>query len=253
VIHSEGGENATRSQVNVAALGHRRKPKEPQRKIPISHQEYGADFWHSRWERGAGPFSAGTQGDLMGTHWPTLGVAPASRVLVPLAGKSPDLAWLAGHGFNVVGVELSPIACEGFFTERHLAVRRIPDGPFVRWEGGGVTILQGDFFDLRGTFDAALDRGALVTFPQATRRRYVQHLKARLIADAAVLLVTIEYDASRRTGPPFPVFPQEVGDLYPGAIERARHQLRRPRWEAVGGAEVVLWTARIVNASPTTT
>lgn len=232
----------------MAALRHRRKRKEPQRKVGISHQKYDADFWHSRWAQGTAPFSAATHGDLLGTHWPTLGVAQASRVLVPLAGKSPDLAWLAGHGFNVVGVELSPIACAGFFDEQNVVAQTTPDEPFVRWDGGGVTILQGDFFDLQGTFDAALDRGALVAFPRATRRRYVRHLTARLTTDAALLLVTIEYDSRRRTGPPFPVFPQEVGDLFPGAIERARHQLRRPRWEAVGGAEVVLWTARVVNA-----
>jgi thiopurine S-methyltransferase len=166
---------------------------------------------------------------VLGTHWPTLGVAPASRVLVPLAGKSPDLAWLAGHGYNVVGVELSPLACEGFFNEQHISAQRTPDGPFVRWEGGGVTILQGDFFDLQGTFDAALDRAALVAFPEADRQRYARHLTAQLATDAALLLVTIEYNARRRTGPPFPVFPQEVGDLFPGAVERARHQLRRPR------------------------
>jgi thiopurine S-methyltransferase len=179
-------------------------------------------------------------------------VAPGSRVLVPLAGKSPDLAWLASHGFNVVGVELSPIACADFFEEQDIAVQRTPDGPFVRWDGGGVTILQGDFFDLRETFDAALDRGSLVAFPPSSRRRYVRQLRARLIPDAALLLVTIEYDSRRRTGPPFPVFPHEVADLLPEAVERARHQLRRPRWDAVGGAEVVLWTARVVNASPTT-
>jgi thiopurine S-methyltransferase len=231
----------------VAALEHRRKRQEPQRKIGIPDQRYGADFWLLRWAHGTGPFSAGTRGDLLEAHWPALGVAPASRVLVPLAGKSPDMAWLAGHGFNVVGVEISPIACAGFFAEQHVAVQRTPDGPFVRWAGGGVTILQGNFFDLQGTFDAALDRAALVAFPRETRRRYVQHLMARLIADAAVLLVTIEYDSRRRTGPPFPVFPEEVRDLFPGAIERARHQLRRPRWEAVGGAEVVLWTARFLG------
>jgi thiopurine S-methyltransferase len=170
---------------------------------------------------------------------------------VPLSGKSPDLAWLAGHGFNVVGVELSPIACAGFFDDRRILAQRTPDGPFVRWEGGGVTILQGDFFDLRETFDAALDRGSLVAFPPATRRRYARYLTARLVSEAVLLLVAIEYDSRRKAGPPFPVFAQEVGDLFPGAIERARHQLRRPRWEAVGGAEVVVWTARVGNASPT--
>ncbi len=158
-----------------------------------------------------------------------------------MSGKSPDMAWLAARGFHVVGVEISPIACEAFFAEQQIAADRAAAGPFVRWQGGGVTILQGDFFDLHGTYAAALDRGGLVALPDHDRQRYAQHLRSRLAPGGVLLLVTIEYDAARRSGPPFPVFPDEVRQLFPGAAERARQPLRRARWEAVGGADAVVW------------
>jgi thiopurine S-methyltransferase len=153
------------------------------------------------------------------------------------------MAWLGAHGFDVVGVEISPIACEAFFIEQNLAAERTPIGTFVRWRGGGVTILQGDFFDLDGKFAAALDRGALVAFSPDDRPRYAQHLKDRLKPRGVLLLVTIEYNARRRSGPPFPVFPDEVRNLFPGAVECSRRPLRPARWAAVGGAQAVLWVA----------
>jgi thiopurine S-methyltransferase len=161
-----------------------------------------------------------------------------------MSGKSPDMAWLAAHGFHVVGVEISPIACEAFFAEQHIAADRAAAGPFVRWQGGGVTILQGDFFDLDGTYAAALDRGGLVALTDQDRQRYAQHLKCRLAPGSVLLLVTIEYDAARRRGPPFPVFPDEVHRLFPGIVERSRQALRRARWDAVGGADAVVWVMR---------
>lgn len=162
-----------------------------------------------------------------------------------MSGKSPDMAWLAAHGFGVVGVEISPIACEAFFAEHHIAADRAAAGPFVRWQGGGVTILQGDFFDLGGKYAAALDRGGLVALPCQDRYRYAQHLRSLLEPGGVLLLVTIEYDPARRSGPPFPVFPDEVRQLFPGAVERSRHPLGRARWTAVGGADAVVWVMRV--------
>ena len=164
---------------------------------------------------------------------------------MPMAGKSPDMAWLATRGFEVVGVEISPIACEAFFTEHQFAAERAAMGRFTRWHGGGVTILEGDFFDLCGTYAAALDRGGLVALPSQERRRYAAHLRACLQSGAPLLLVTIEYDPNRRSGPPFPVFPDEVHCLFPGAVERSRQPLSQARWTAVGGAEAVVWMVRI--------
>ena len=155
------------------------------------------------------------------------------------------MAWLAAQGFGAVGVELSPIACAAFFAERHITPDRSAAGAFVRWQAGGVTILQGDFFDLDGTYAAALDRGGLVALPPEDRRRYAQHLTRCLTPAGVLLLVTIEYDPARRTGPPFPVFPDEMRQLFPGAAERSRQPLRRARWTAVGGADAVVWVVRI--------
>jgi thiopurine S-methyltransferase len=158
-----------------------------------------------------------------------------------MAGKSPDMAWLVAHGYAVVGVELSAIACEAFFAEHGIAAAHEPAGPFVRWHGGSVTLLQGNFFDLEGTYAAALDRGGLVALPPHERPRYATHLLRRLEPESVLLLVTIEYDSRRRSGPPFPVFRDEVIELFPGALERSRQPLRKPRWTVVGGAEAVVW------------
>jgi thiopurine S-methyltransferase len=213
---------------------------------------YGVGFWHAHWTEGGGAFTAAERGGLLAAHWPRLEISPGTEVLVPLSGKSPDLAWLAAHGFAVVGVEISPIACQAFFAERHIAVDRTPAGPFVRWQGGGVTILQGDFFDLDGTYAAALDRGALVAMPPRDRRRYAMHLRHQLEPGGVLLLVAIEYDGALRTGPPFPVFPGEVRELFPGAVECSRQPLRRPRWTPVGGAEAVVWMMRAPAGSART-
>jgi thiopurine S-methyltransferase len=209
---------------------------------PVVSSSYDAEFWRKHWERGGSGFTPAERGNLVTTIWPRLRLRAGSRVLVPLAGKSPDMAWLASRGFGVVGVEISPIPCAAFFAERGIAAETTKAGPFTCWRGGGVTILQGDFFDLDGMFAAGLDRGALVSFPAVDRPRYAEHLRSRLNDGAPVLLVTLEYDATRRAAPPFPVFPDEVRRLWPGATEHSRWPLRRARWEAIGGAETVVWT-----------
>jgi thiopurine S-methyltransferase len=202
---------------------------------------YNIDYWHARWTAKRADFSDPLPDGLLAAHWPSLGVPPGTRVLVPLAGQSPDLAWLAEQGFDPVGVEVSPIACEAFFAERDITAERTTEGLFVRWQGQGVTLLQGDFFRLEGTFGAALDRGALVALPADIRPRYAERLCARLLPAAPVLLVTIEYDPERRVGPPFPVFSDEMHRLFPKAVVRARKPLLRARWDSVGGAQSVVW------------
>ncbi|MGD8547546.1 MAG: thiopurine S-methyltransferase, partial [Thiohalophilus sp.] len=68
------------------------------------------DFWHERWENNLIGFHSNEVNPYLRTHWSKLSLEPAARVLVPLCGKSLDLIWLAEQGYQVVGVELSPIA-----------------------------------------------------------------------------------------------------------------------------------------------
>ncbi len=210
------------------------------------------DFWKDAWDAGIVADRSGRVDVTLDLHWPSLEVAPGSRVLVPLSGTTADLAWLVANGVAPVGVEISPIACRDFFAERGVVPGKVVDGPFVRWRGAGVTILQGDFFDLEDRYDAAVDRGALVAVSPATRTAYVQHLNARLEPNAPILLVVLEFDQTRHSGPPHAIFPDEVQRLFPGAVPLGRGPLQRRRWHRIGGADAVVWAARRPPGQPST-
>jgi thiopurine S-methyltransferase len=55
-------------------------------------------------------------------YWGKLNLPKKSKVFVPLCGKSSDMLWLLAQGYEVVGVELSPLAAQGFFAENQLEV-----------------------------------------------------------------------------------------------------------------------------------
>ena len=201
------------------------------------------DFWRDAWASGIVAPRVGRPDNILEMHWPSLEVAPGSRILVPMSGKSGDLAWLGSHGYVPVGVEISPIPCREFFAELGILPDQTAYGPFVKWHGSGVTILHGDFFDLNDTYDAAVDRGALVAVCPSRRVSYADHLKTRLIPGAPILLVVIEYDPARHSGPPYPVFPDELRRLFPGSVELGRGRMRGRRWHRIGGADAVVWAA----------
>lgn len=177
-----------------------------------------ADFWHKRWERNQIGFHQDQVNPYLSQYWPTLGLAPDSRVLVPLCGKSLDLAWLAGQGLQVLGVELSQRAVEDFFAEQQLQPERYSKGAFTCYRSEGVEIWCGDIFQLNAE-DVAdcvglYDRAALIALPVPMRQRYVALLNAMLPPGCQGLLVTMEYDQSRQEGPPFSVPEDEVQRLF---------------------------------------
>jgi thiopurine S-methyltransferase len=141
-------------------------------------------------------------------------------VLVPLCGKAVDLAYLAGLGHDVVGVELVEDAVAAFFAEHALTPTIARDEAFVRYQAGGITILAGDVFattpGVLGPIDALYDRAALIALPPDLRARYVEHLRGMLAAGTPGLLVTLEYPQDAMAGPPFAVLEDEVRQLYDG-------------------------------------
>ena len=176
------------------------------------------DFWLQRWHERQIGFHQDAPTPLLLAHWPALGLAPGTRVFVPLCGKSLDLAWLAGQGHRVLGVELAPIAISEFFAEQGLtpAIHASPLG--VHHVAGPIEIIQGDAFDLDAgtlaTCGAVFDRAALIALPSALRERYAHELYARLPAGCRGLLVSLDYPPREKQGPPFPVPPDEVRALF---------------------------------------
>lgn len=194
------------------------------------------DFWLARWQEGRIGFHEGAVNRHLLQWWDaTVGdAAAAPEVLVPLCGKSHDLHWLAARGHRVTGVELSPLACEAAFSEHGVVPTVGQDGAFAARTAGNLTVLQGDVFDLRGTFDAVWDRAALIALPPETRPRYVAHLRSLLRPGGSVLLVTLDYPQAERAGPPFAVLSDEVRALWPEARLLHREDLPADRLREQG-------------------
>ncbi|WP_212631619.1 thiopurine S-methyltransferase [Pseudomonas sp. KB-10] len=171
-------------------------------------------FWQDRWARSQIGFHQEKVNGYLRRHWSALGLASGSAVLVPLCGKSLDLAWLAEQGHRVIGVELAERAVQDFFTERDVQPQVSQRGAFKVYQAGALQILCGDFFalsreDVAGC-QAFYDRAALIALPPEMRERYVAHLQAILPSTCQGLLVTLVYDQRRMDGPPFSVEDAEV-------------------------------------------
>ena len=176
------------------------------------------DFWHERWENNLIGFHLDEVHPHLRDHWDSLAVKPGGRVLVPLCGKSLDLIWLADQGYEVIGVEISPVAVKNFFAENHLKTQRIANSHCDIWKGASITLLCGDLFELTagdiGPIDAVYDRASLIALPPAMRRRYVETLDQLVPAAAPHLLITLDYDPAKMDGPPFAVSEAEIQALY---------------------------------------
>lgn len=183
--------------------------------------------WQSRWTEGRIGFHQDAINPDLQLHLQRLTIHGTGNVLVPLAGKSRDMTWLAGHFDRVVGIEFVEQACRAFFDEQDLpfTVSDMPDGA-RRFEGETITVVRHDMLAVdrshAGTVDAVWDRAALIALTPPQRQAYAEVLTRLLSPGAVILLVTLAYDQTRASGPPFSVPDDEVGTLFgPGfAIER---------------------------------
>lgn len=159
----------------------------------------------------------------------------AGRILLPLAGKTIDIPYLAEHDQvkEVVGVESVRKAVEEFASEQsHLDVRPVgesADGKNEVYEGRGssngalVRMIMGDFFACNeencfGRFQCAFDRGGLVAVDPSVRSKYAEVLDRLMAPGGKVLLVCFDRRAgseeAKRNGPPFSVPQEEVRSLF---------------------------------------
>lgn len=171
------------------------------------------------------------------------------RILMPLCGKTADMAWLARRGISVLGIEGVRSAVDEFAEENsvmgHSVAITIPGIDEKNFRGHAVLIgvgeegstrgappppvifVEGDFFKLTSEdaralvpCDAAFDRGSLVAIQPALREHYAKILTELIVPGGRVLLVVVEHDPfpDGRLGPPFEVTEQDVMRLYSNAF-----------------------------------
>ncbi len=172
------------------------------------------EFWHKKWASGQIGFHLPEVNPYLQRHW---AVPATARVLVPLCGKSLDLAWLAGRGHRVLGIELSEKAIEDFFSEHRIEPDISENGAFKVYRGDAIELWCGDFFALTASdvadCTALYDRAALIALPAPMRERYAAHLQQILPQGVQGLLITLDYDQTQMPGPPFAVGDDEVQRL----------------------------------------
>lgn len=169
--------------------------------------------WLERWQEGRIGWHEAAGNRSLQKHW----TASGKRVLVPLCGKSRDLVWLEGQGNEVVGVELSAIAVEAFFDENEIA-HSVVEGALPAYvaDDRRITVYCGDYFGFaEGPFSGFYDRGALVAISPDRHKEYVRHTRSLLDADAAKLIISVEYDQSVADGPPFSISVGSMAEMWP--------------------------------------
>ena len=179
------------------------------------------EFWRKKWASNQIGFHLPDVNPYLQRFWPDLNLAAHARVLVPLCGKSLDLLWLAGRGHRVLGIELSEKAVEDFFSEQQLQPQISEHGVFKVYRAGTIELWCGDVFALSAEdvadCSALYDRAAVIALPPPMRERYAEHLQNILPAGLKGLLITLDYDQSQISGPPFSVDDAQVQHMFGGA------------------------------------
>ena len=199
--------------------------------------------WLDRWKENRIGFHESSVNRYLDKYLPQFSLPAGSCIFLPLCGKARDIAWIAEQGYEVIGIELSSIAIEAFFDENRLDYERFDCDRFGIYKSGNISLLQGDFFDLRnddlGACDLVYDRAALIAMPESNRPRYCEHMLSIIPAVSSMLLITLEYDQAEMEGPPFAVLADEVERSYSGAfsinlLESNDVIDERPRWREAG-------------------
>ena len=186
-----------------------------------------SEFWQQRWQEGRIGFHKSDVNPELIKYFSNLALPIGSRVLVPLCGKSIDMVWLACAGYDVVGIELVESAVQAFFAEQNITptitelTSAADKSTLKRYQGQlagqTITLWAADIFALStidiGDIDAVYDRAALIALPANMRADYSRHI-VKLSNNAPQLLITLNYDQSKKDGPPFSITQQQLHQYY---------------------------------------
>lgn len=203
-------------------------------------------FWQDRWELNQIGFHQEEINEYLSSHWQALGIRDGAPVFVPLCGKSLDMLWLREQGHAVLGIELSEMALEQFFTENQLPFSREQRGHYTHFTTDQMRLLAGDFFRLTpediAPIEAVYDRASLIALPPDMRVDYARHMATLLPEGAHILLISLEYDDGMLKGPPFCVREAEVEQLFSKWFDIVRHGRFEGVWAKKKPATEVVYT-----------
>ena len=182
-----------------------------------------ASYWHEKWLQGDIAFHQFKGSPLLKAHFSALQLPEQSRILVPLCGKTRDIAWFVANGHHVVAAELHEPAVIQLFADMGIEpkVTCLAEYDLIHYQARAndlqIDIYVGDIFSLTsaliGQVDAIYDRAALVALPFEMREQYTAHIRA-LSGNASQLVITFDYPQHLLPGPPYCVNSNEIAQHY---------------------------------------
>ena len=126
----------------------------------------------------------------------------------------------------------------GFFEELQVSPVISSEGDKKLYKSANIELWLADFFDLKvqetNTFECIFDRAALVALPESLRPSYAKHLKSFLSRNGHLLIITMDYDINKMSGPPFYVSKKELCQLFEtkkvNELDRMSMLNSHPRW-----------------------
>lgn len=194
--------------------------------------EKNKEFWLNRWRKKEIGFHQENYNHFLkkfGDHY----FKNSKKVFIPLCGKTKDILWFLERNIQVLGVEISEIACKEFFLENQIPYSTFKEKEFRLYQSKEkpITLVQGDFFSLTkdfiekrmGIVDSIYDRASLIALPKEMRKIYVEHINKLFHKVQIYFLITMEYELEEKMkkeyqnkeyGPPFSVSEKEIFEIY---------------------------------------
>ncbi|KAM5298325.1 thiopurine S-methyltransferase [Ctenodactylus gundi] len=180
--------------------------------------------WQDKWVNRKIGFHKAEGHQLLKKHLDTfLKGESGLRVFFPLCGKAVEMKWFADLGHSVVGVEISELGIQEFFTEQNLSyseepITGIPGAKVFKSSSGHISLYCCSIFDLPraniGKFDRIWDRGALVAINPGDREQYTDIMLSLLRKGFLYFVAVLSYDPTKHQGPPFYVPDSEIQRLF---------------------------------------
>lgn len=175
-------------------------------------------YWLSRWNKGHTGFHMEKGYPGLTIYWPSLPIPSNPIVLIPLAGKSADIKWIADRAQKVICSEISTIAIEQFFENYEMEYSKTRFVSFEIYRSQNIEFWCGDFMKLPpdriGDIDLIYDKASIVALPEKMRIPYSIKLISLTTDKTKILMHLLNYDGSEMSGPPFSVDQTEIKRLF---------------------------------------
>lgn len=164
------------------------------------------DFWENLYKSETTPWDLGKPAPPFQTFLNSPYAVPPGRMAVLGCGRGHECLLFAQHGFEVTGIDFAPSAVKETAT-------RLQDAGYL---GKSGFLLERNLFDLHeyfGYYDYVLEHCAFCAIDPSMRRRYAWTVRDLLRPGGKVISLWWLVP-ERAAGPPFPVFKDEIFQLF---------------------------------------